>query len=300
MTPVSYTTSRLWISTGNRGGMDRIVLGEDTDSWEIARRLVNARLGARALPRYPGTLPLSLDAGYSSQDAAISLWPARVAGWKVGKIPDDWLARMGEDRLVGPIFADNVQRATGEPSRFAVIDGGFAAVEAEFVFVLGADAPDGKTQWSDDEAAALVAALRVGVELAGSPLPDINRLGPAVVVSDFGNNAGLVLGPEIPDWRRHGDDSLRCETFIDGQSVGTGRASSIAGGTLAALRFALARCARRGMPLRAGQLVSTGAATGIHDIQAGQRARIAFAGAGMVRDVDIHVSAVEAMPRPGA
>ena len=277
--------------------MDRIVLGEDTDSWEIARRLVGARLNARSLPHYPGTVPQSLAAGYSIQDAAISLWPALVAGWKVGKIPDEWLARMGEDRLVGPIFVDNVQRAAAEPARFAVIDGGFAAVEAEFIFVLGADAPSGKTQWSDDEAAALVAALRVGVELAGSPLPDINRLGPAVVVSDFGNNAGLVLGPEIPDWRRHGDDSLICETFIDGLSVGTGRASSIAGGTLAALRFALARCARLGMPLRAGQLVSTGAATGIHDILAGQRARIAFAGAGITHDIDIHVSAECATPR---
>ena len=280
--------------------MDRIVLGDDTDSWEIARRLVGARLDARSLPQYPGTRPQSLAAGYSVQDAAISLWPALVAGWKVGKIPDEWLERMGEDRLVGPIFADNVQRAAGQPARFAVIEGGFAAVEAEFIFVLGADAPGGKTQWSDDEAAALVAALRVGVELAGSPLPDINRLGPAVVVSDFGNNAGLVLGPEIPDWRRHGDDSLSCETFIDGHSVGTGRASSIAGGTLAALRFALARCARLGMPLRAGQLVSTGAATGIHDILAGQHARITFAGAGVPHDIEIHVAAVRATPRDAA
>ena len=280
--------------------MDRIALGDDTDSWEIARRLVRARLDARALPHYPGTLPKSLEAGYSCQDAAITLWPGRVAGWKVGKIPDDWLDRMGEDRLVGPVFADNVQHAAVEAARFAVIDGGFAAVEAEFIFVLRADAPNGKTQWSDDEAAALVAALRVGVELAGSPLPDINRLGPAVVVSDFGNNAGLVLGPEIPDWRRRGDDSLRCETFIDGRSVGTGRASSIAGGTLAALSFALSRCARRGMPLRAGQLVSTGATTGIHDIRAGQHARIVFAVAGDPDPIDIRVAAVTATPRDAA
>lgn len=274
--------------------MDRRVR-EDTDNPGIAQRLVAARRAAQALPRYPGPLPASLDAAYACQDRAIALWPAAIAGWKVGKISPAWSNRVGEERLVGPIFADTLQATGVSPARFAVIPGGFAAVEAEFVFVLGADAPPGKLDWSGAEAAALVAELRVGVELAGSALPDINRLGPAVVVSDYGNNAGLVLGPRIADWQRHGDDSLRCETFIDGQSVGIGRASSIDGGTLAALAFALARCARRGRPLRAGQLVSTGAATGIHDILAGQVARVAFEGAGLPAPVEIHVHAVPAV-----
>ena len=276
--------------------MDRIALGgDDGESWEIARRLVRARLQAEHLPVYPGTRPQTLTAGYASQEAAIGLWPSQVAGWKVGRIPDEWLARMGEERLVGPIFADAIQPASdAEAARFEVIDGGFAAVEAEFIFRMGADAPPNKTEWSDAEAAALVDALMVGVELAGSPMAMINAWGPAVVVSDFGNNAGLVLGPMIPDWRRQTEDALLCETFIDDRSVGTGRASSISGGTLAALRFALARCARRGRPLKAGQLVSTGAATGIHDIRAGQHARVEFAGIGT-----IHCVAVPAQPRNG-
>ena len=272
------------------------VVGDDSESWEIARRLVRARLQASALPDYPGTLPPSLDAGYASQDAAIAMWPTRVAGWKVGKIPDAWLARMGEERLVGPIFEDAVQHVlAGEAAGFAVIAGGFAAVEAEFVFRLGVDAPVGKTAWTDDEALALIDTLLVGAELAGSPLPRINDLGPAVVVSDFGNNAGLILGPPVPEWRRMLgtlEQDLRCETAIDGVVVGSGRASDIAGGLVAALRFALARCARRGMPLRAGQLVSTGAATGIHDIRAGQQAQVTFDGIG-----EIPVVAVLAMPR---
>lgn len=273
--------------------------GDDSESWEIARRLVRARLGAFALPEYPGALPPSLDAGYATQDAAIALWPSRIAGWKVGKIPDAWLARMGEERLVGPIFEDAVQSARpGEDATFAAIDGGFAAVEAEYVFRIGADAPPGKCLWSDEEALALVDALLVGAELAGSPLPRINDLGPAVVVSDFGNNAGLILGPAVPEWRRMlgaREQDLHCETSIDEVVVGYGRASDIAGGLVAALRFALSRCARRGMPLRAGQFVSTGAATGIHDIRAGQRARVSFDGIAA-----IPVVAVPAMPRPQA
>lgn len=297
MTPVSYTTP-LDESLGAVSGMDGRAVGDDSESWEIARRLVGARLRAEALPIYPGALPPTLEAGYACQDAAIALWPAPIAGWKVGRIPDAWLARMGEERLVGPIFADQVQMAVPEaPSSFPVIDGGFAAVEAEFVLRLSADAPPNKIAWTDAEALALVDALWVGVELAGSPLPRINDLGPAVVVSDFGNNGGLVLAQEVPEWRQRlaaSGHTLRCATAIDGVVVGRGGADEIVGGLCAALRFALARCARRGMPLRAGQWVSTGAATGIHDIRAGQSARITFDG---ICAVDVHaVRAVPAIP----
>ena len=261
-------------------------MGDDAEHREVARRLTGARRRAEALAVYPGALPSTLDAGYARQDAAIALWDRAVAGWKVGKIPDAWLARMGEDRLVGPIFASAVQMpsATGRTDeglpvfegRFDVIPGGFAAVEAEFVFGIGRDAPPGKTAWTDEEALAMVASLHVGAELAGSPMPMINDLGPAVVVSDFGNNAGLILGPAVADWRAALRDDLHCRTLVENVEVGHGRASGIAGGLVAALRFALARCAMRGMPLRAGQWVSTGAATGIHDVVAGQHARVVF------------------------
>lgn len=266
--------------------MTETVRGDDAEHREVAQRLTRARRRAEALPVYPGALPPTLDAGYARQDAAIALWDRAVAGWKVGKIPDAWLARMGEERLVGPIFASAVQvpsatHRTAEglsvfEGSFDVIPGGFAAVEAEFVFGIGRDAPPGKTVWSDEEALAMVASLHVGAELAGSPMPMINDLGPAVVVSDFGNNAGLILGPAVADWRAALRDDLLCRTLVEEVEVGRGRASGIAGGLVAALRFALARCAMRGMPLRAGQWISTGAATGIHDVVAGQHARVVF------------------------
>jgi len=249
----------------------------DPVSAVIAQRLVQARRAAQALPLYPGPVPSTLTEGYACQDAAIRLWQRPVVGWKVGRLPPEWEATLGEERLVGPIFEGAVQApAAGETGRFAVITEGFAAVEAEFVFRLGADAPVDKIHYTLDEAAALVDTLLVGVELAGSPLPLINVLGPPTVVSDFGNNTGLILGPAVPRWRELAADDLTCETFIDGRLVGEGGAASIGGGLLSALAFALSRCARRGYPLRKGMLISSGAATGIHDIVAGQRARISF------------------------
>ena len=265
------------MSQGIRSGMETPTIDDGSAGAAIAHRLVAARRGARALPDYPGPLPQTLDQGYAIQDRAIELWPQPIVGWKVGRIPAAWETRLGEERLVGPIFANAVQTATGgQIGRFELIAGGFAAVEAEFVFRLGTDAPAGHTQFDPSQAAALVDTLSIGIELAGSPLPDINTLGPPIVVSDFGNNAGLIVGPQIPGWRTLADEELRCETFIDDRPVGRGGAESIAGGLLAALAFALSRCARRGYPLKAGMWVTTGAATGIHDILAGQRAMISF------------------------
>ena len=246
---------------------------------EIAGRFVRARLDRTPLTGFPGELPETLGAAYTIQDAAIAAWPDALRGWKVGRILEPWLSRFGADRLVGPIFARGIQQArVGQEIHFPVFAGGFAAVEAEFVVRLAADAPPGKTSWTAQEAGDLVDEMFAGIEPAGSPLASINDLGPAAIVADFGNNAGLILGPQVRSWRELRPDVLMTETFIDGQSAGRGTAASVPGGPLAALAFALGCCAKRGLPLRAGQLVSTGATTGVHQVQAGQRARVVFGG----------------------
>lgn len=262
----------------------------------IAEKFVAARLAAARLDAFPGTIPPDLDAAYACQDAAIGLWPDVVGGWKVGWIGPDWQRRVGEERLVGPIFRGNIFASrSADIIDLPVIDGGFSAVEAEFVVRIGRDAPRDKVRWTADEAAAWVDALHIGVESAGSPLATINQLGPCVVVTDFGNNAGLIVGPEIPEVLARDTRSLTCETLIDGALVGSGGASSLHGGPLAALAFALGRCARRGRPLKAGDLVTTGAASGIHDIRIGQSAVVRFGAHGEIR-----CRAVRAVPAGGS
>jgi 2-keto-4-pentenoate hydratase len=257
----------------------------------IAERFVRARLDGVSLAAFPGEIPRDLDDAYACQDAAIRRWPDVLVGWKVGYVaPGRRAESNGEERLLGPVFAHGVRDADAQhPIDFPVFVGGFAAVEAEFVFRLGTDAPRDKLQWSAEEAASLVGELRIGIETAGSPLATINALGPRVIVSDFGNNAGLLLGPTIPDWRAQTEASLVCTTYIEGREIGAGTAASIADGPLGALAFALARSARRGRALRAGDLITTGAVTGVHDIQVGESARVDFGAHG-----EIHCRAIDA------
>jgi len=244
---------------------------------DIARRFVAARRQHRALIDFPGTLPANLEAAYQVQDAAIKLWSDEIGGWKVGLIGGQFKMQYGKDRLVGPIFKSSLRtNSTDATNLIPVYIDGFAAVEAEFVFKIGQDTPAGKFEWSQEEAATVVESLHAGVEIASSPLPTINELGPASVISDFGNNNGLIVGAAIDHWPQQLGSSLTCSTEIDGQRVGTGTAASIPDGPLASLVFALCMGASRGFPLRAGQYVCTGAATGVHLIRENQNAVIRF------------------------
>ncbi|HEY3518410.1 MAG TPA: hypothetical protein VGL98_15280, partial [Gammaproteobacteria bacterium] len=249
----------------------------------IAKRFVTARQTGGSLPAFPGTLPPDLASAYACQDAAIELVPDAIAGWKVGLIGKDAAAVFKQDRLAGPIFSSSVRAArAGEHVGFPVFRGGFAAVEAEFLLKVGRDAPADRLEWTREDARELVAAVHVGVETAGSPLATINDLGPTAIVADFGNNAGLIVGPPLRDWRTTPMERWQCETFVDDAAAGRGHAGVPPGGPFESLRFLLEICARRSRPLKAGAWVSTGAITGVHQVVAGQTARVSFGGAGEV------------------
>ena len=247
----------------------------------IAAAFVQARQGGASLPGFPGTIPADLVAAYRVQDLAIARWPDRVAGWKVGYIAPERRDASGDERLLGPIYARQCVPAPAQ-AQVPVFVGGFGAIEAEYVLRLQADAPPDVLDWTPESTVAVPASLHVGLEIASSPLATINALGPRVVVSDFGNNNGLVIGPEIRDWRTVPEPELLAESWIDGELVGRGGATALPGGLLAAYAFALGRSAKRGRPLKAGDVIATGNATGIHEVRVGQRIRVDFGDYGRI------------------
>jgi 2-keto-4-pentenoate hydratase len=236
---------------------------------------MQARRGARALTGYPGEVPGDLSLAYRCQEVEIDNWNDRLLGWKVARIGAQWQSQYPEERLIGPVFARNMHvAATDEVVACPVFADGFAAVEAEIGVYVRADAPAGKTDWTPQSAADQVAQMCIGVEVASSPLATLNDLGPGAVISDFGNNWGVIAGALVDDWQSLRQD-LEVETFIDDQSVG--RATiAIPDTPFSALAFALNKAAQRGRPLRKGDYISTGMITGVHDIRIGQSSRLTF------------------------
>jgi 2-keto-4-pentenoate hydratase len=241
----------------------------------VADELVAARREGRSLTRFPGVIPASMAEAYQIQELAMSRWQDSLVGWKIGYISADRRTAKDPDRLVGPIWRQQChlgeERVTA--AEVGIFVSGFAAVEAELVIRLGRDLPahDGGG-WTAEEVADLEQHLLVGVEVASSPIPDINSLGPTVIAADFGNNNGLVLGSVLADWPGGAPVQLAC--YVDGQLLGEGSAENLPGGIHHGLATALNILVSRGQPVLGGMVFATGAITGIHPIGPGQHCRV--------------------------
>lgn len=248
---------------------------------EIARSFLTARREAAGLPGYPGEVPQDLDAAYAIQDAAIADSGKRIGGWKVGRIMPPLSAQYGSDRLAGPIFSDMIHHASDE-SVGRVFADGFAAAEAEFLLRIGSTLTPGKSSFTLEEAADMIDAVHIGVEIASSPLASINDLGPAVTISDFGNNNGLIIGPEVANWRASGLEDVEVSLSIDEGVAGTGRASAFPDGLIGSVRFLLQNVIGRGIAIERGCWISSGAVTGVHQVRLGQQVVADFGSFGAV------------------
>lgn len=242
----------------------------------VSTAFVAARKAFGRLDAYPGDVPATFEDAYAVQALSIDAWPDRIAGWKVALVQPQWKGQYKAERLAGPIFAANVQDGSDTAARVRPFPGGFAAVEAEFLARIDRDVPAEASEASDAELASFVGAIHAGIEWAASPLASLNDLGPGAVVSDFGNNGGLILGPALPDFGRDGYEAETSRMEIDGVVEGRGTAVNLRDGPLDALRFLIAHLAVRGRTLVTGDWISTGASTGIHPIRPGQTARAVF------------------------
>jgi 2-keto-4-pentenoate hydratase len=272
MTPVSISTPETLVCEG--------LVADDTGII-AARAFVEARRAGRAISAYPGLRPIDLAQAYRVQDAAITLWQREIGGWKVGRInpPEDRL--LGASRLAGPIFADTIVDGTAAEPAMPVFADGFAAGEAEFLLRLRI--PEGGDRPRDDgETLGWIDAVRIGIEIASSPYPDINKDGACVTASDQGNNAGLVLGGTVARERWGALGAIEVETRVNDSVVGRASAATMLDGPLGAVRFLLDNLTRRGIEPQSGWWISSGAVTGVHPVRPGDRLSANFEGIGEV------------------
>ncbi|QFT78491.1 2-keto-4-pentenoate hydratase [Erythrobacter sp. THAF29] len=244
----------------------------------LSRTLVDARLRAGSLREFPGPLPRDLDEAYAVQALSVAAWPDEVVGWKVGGIPPKHRHALGAKYVTGPIFRKRLAYThPGEVSEMPVFAEGFAAIEPEFILQMG--------EYREED------RLFIGAEIASSPLVAINDIGPLAVACDFGNNNGVLVGPEIEGWQEAGERDLPVETFIDGEMVATRIVRDLVADVLAAQSFLLEHARQKGIVLVPGTLISTGAITGVHEAGVGAQSTLRF---GKFGRVDIELVAEQA------
>jgi len=249
------------------------------DPKPISKALLDARRACKAIDGFPAELPQTLEQAYAVQLGCMERWDADLVGFKVGGIPEKWREQFPANWVAGPMFSDQQYAVkSGESLEVTVFEGGFAAYEAELVFVLKDLDKLDKPLETTEETHAFISAVHLGAEIASSPNPLVNELGPGSIISDLGNNAGVVLGPEAP--LSILEDFSKLEVVLTIDDVEIGRATPNPGekGPLGALRFILNHfISMKGrMDIPENCLISSGAITGVHSSRAGTKSTITF------------------------
>ena len=102
------------------------------------------------------------------------------------------------------------------------------------------------------------------------------------VVADNTWNAGVVLGPETPDWANLDLGNAQGEMTINGAAAGVGHGRDVLGHPLDALAWLANTLAGRGKELSAGMIVMTGSIVSTKFLNPGDAAVFSFQGLGEV------------------
>ena len=254
-----------------------------------AELLADAWRNAATIDALPRVLrPRDLKEAYAIRDEMARQIGEKTVGWKIGASSPGLQRAEGYDEPVpGRIFEANVYPSPAELPLGRIPN---AKVECEFAFRLSADLPPRDQAYTAEDLAPL-AVLCPAFEVSGcrfSPAEGEGPTGPSMLdlVADNGGAGGLVVGAEIPDWRRRSLQTMHVDLRIDGGPPVPNFEGDCRADPLEVLAWLANHLSRRGIGLFAGDLVSTGSATHAQPLHRGASAiaRLSRSGRGSSDD----------------
>ena len=234
----------------------------------ITQALLQARHERRPL-HWQQALPADVEAACAVQEATAAALGG-IAGWKVGAasptaqpscapLPRGALLPMGS-QLPGPL----------------------RGIEVEVALRLGRDL-EADVPPDPRELQQAVDQVLPAIEVVETRLDGWRDAAPLAQMADLQSHGALVLGrpaaiaPAEVDLRR-----LLAYLAFDGQPVASARGAHAAGDCWRLLGWLVVHCTRRGHPLRAGQVVTTGSCSGLLFAPAGAQVDAELLGVGRV------------------
>jgi len=240
------------------------------DRQALADLLIAARRDGRQLRGLPPHLtPADSAEGYAVNALVAAGLGWAPLGWKIAGTNPEMQRRL---RLGDPIFGRSFARfATVSPGRFAhegLLD---PLIECEFFFRLGCDLPPRAEAYSVSDVADAVVAAHAGVEVAECRFP-LDAL-PAIplILADGAANGRYVIGPEITGWRDRDLAAMEVVLSVNGVARRRGAGREVMNDPINALVWLANQRAAWGDGLKAGDLISTGTASGMLLARAGDR-----------------------------
>ncbi len=213
---------------------------------DFAARLIAGHDGGQAIDTVAAHLvPADMAGVYALQDEIIrQIGP--VGGWKI-------LAGAAGEPTCSPIPAKRYYTSgdTISASRHR-----FVLAEVEIAVKLGADLPAGADAVM---AEAAIASLHPVLEMVGSPFVDRDTIAANAKLGDLQSNGAVIVGPAVDPAIRSELPHLGVSLCLDGAVAKATETGASWDAILAALRWLASHAASRDLPLKAGDIIITGA-----------------------------------------
>jgi 2-keto-4-pentenoate hydratase len=230
-----------------------------TNLHAAAQAIREARSTRTTIPRVSETFGISgLDAAYQiaqlNTQARLEEPGRRVVGLKVGLTSQAVQQQLGVDQPDFGVLLDDMEYLNGDAIPMSRLIQ--PKVEAEVAFVVGKDLGSHAPSWAEF-LNALAYALPA-LEIVDSVIQDW-KITLVDTVADNASSALYVLGEQPVSVGALDTSTLGMQMSISGKTVSVGTGAACLGHPLRATYWLACTMAQRGHPLRAGQLILSGA-----------------------------------------
>ena len=238
--------------------MDQIIMAAPWQTiGDIADRLFAARNTGVAIAPVRTELPhKDVNAAYAVQQinvARLEQQGAHRVGRKIGLTSKAVQQQLGVDQPdFGVLFAH--MDFGGKPFSIAKLIA--PRIEAEFAFQIGRDIE--QSGLTGDALASCVQSVAASAEIVDSAIAGWN-IDIVDTVADNASCGGFVLGPWTPFQRDLNLPARKMRLALNGDPISTGEGAATLGDPLNALAWLADVSIARGAPLRAGEVVLSGA-----------------------------------------
>ena len=253
------------------------------DNVRAAALLAENRLRCRRLPALPDTCrPTSEDEAYAVQfslrETLIQGGGGDLAGYKIGatsRVMQEYLDI--HNPCGGGVLASGVYASPANVGYDSYVHPG---VECEIAVRLATDLPVDAAPYSAEQVAEAVGACMAAIEIVDNRYVDWRSLDTPTLIADDFFQAGIVLGPGDPEWRRFDLAALAGTMAINGQQRGRGLGGDVLGHPFTALTWLANQLAAHGVGLCSGHVVLTGSVVATQWVARGDQVRVDVEGLG--------------------